>query len=563
MAPSLSDRLVIDSTMAASPGPEEVKVYRPKQSKAWRLGLTFIVMGLVGLLPLPQILHWLSGGPTPDSQAFLVVLCLLLVPVGILWIVNAMRGYPRLTVTPDGVSIHTGFTQRWARWDSLDPFDVMVTVTGRFNQRVLTASARVTGPNASRAAGKSFTISDFFQTPIETIAADLNAERAYALGPSHAAPAATAPVESPVGLGSVTAPWLTLTILAVLIVIFMIENMFPVTPGSAGTPSVPTLLAMGALSRATVLQYGEWYRLFTAPLLHGSVIHILSNGVALLLGGRLLERLVGPVWFFALFTVGALGGSLMSLAVNPANLVSVGVSGALMGMFAALFVSAFRLPANSPARHRLQVNAIQVLIPSLLPLFSAGSILRIDYGAHFGGALSGALMAVILLKAWPRTESLPRLQGMAAAISFLGIILFVGSAGLAAANYSQYDIALIPPAEFPKSEADRRARAADLVARYPNDPRSHFVLGEALSASKDNAGAEREFRTALLGAQAHMKVLGPQLELVSRTALAGSLADEGKLDDAKNIAKAICSAHAGNTDTDNLKKVLSGAHLCE
>jgi rhomboid protease GluP len=151
-----------------------------------------------------------------------------------------------------------------------------------------------------------------------------------------------------------------------------------------------------------------------------------------------------------------------------------------MGLFAALFVGSFRHASGSDGRVRLQVNSLRVLIPSLLPLFSSTSISHIDYGAHFGGALSGAAMAALLLKHWPQTARLPQLRRVAIGIAAGGGILFAASAGLAIAKYSKYDLTRIPRAELPKTAADRQALAAGLTARYQGDPRSHAAPAEGL-----------------------------------------------------------------------------------
>lgn len=255
---------------------------------------------------------------------------------------------------------------------------------------------------------------------------------------------AMAPSEAPVGVAGFRLPWLTFVLLAVLILVFVLENVFAVTPNIRSDPSLATLFAFGALSAKAILSNGQWYRLFTAPLLHANFAHLAGNGVALLMGGWLLERYVGRLWFFALFFIGAVGGSLMSLAVGPANLISVGASGALMGLFAALCVSSFRLDSGDPARLRMQINSARILIPSLLPLYSTSSV-HIDYGAHFGGALAGAIVAAILLAFWPKTERLPQLRKVAGAVSVAGVILFVGSAAIVAASYPAYRAALQRP----------------------------------------------------------------------------------------------------------------------
>ena len=233
--------------------------------------------------------------------------------------------------------------------------------------------------------------------------------------------------EPAVGLANFKLPWLTFALLAILIALFALENLFVVTPSVRLTPSSATLLALGGLTRQAAFAGREWFRLFTAPLLHVSPAHLVGNGVALLLGGWLLERLVGRLWFFALFFIAALGGSLMSLAIAPPNIVSVGASGALVGIFAALFVLSFHMPTGTATRIRLQISSLGVLIPSLLPLFSVSAD-QMDYGAHFGGALSGTAVAGLLLISWPQTERIPQLQKVAAAVSIIGTILFMASA---------------------------------------------------------------------------------------------------------------------------------------
>ena len=421
------------------------------QGKQWRLGLSGIGLGLLGAVTqLKSVSHWLSGSSIPDARTFLVFFgCVFFfVPVGVLLILNAVRGLPRLIASRRGVMLKPGLGTKWANWNSLEPFAVKKGMYGR-----LVASARVVGDHASSAAlrAKSFSIHNNFQIPIGTIVDEINTVRARAMGGAQVSfSSATVPGPTPVGLAAFRLPWLTLGLLAVLVVVFAMEYVFAVTPSVRSNPSIATLFALGGLIRTAVLSGGQWYRLFTAPLLHLNFIHIVGNGIALLFGGWLLERLVGRLWFFALFVIGALGGSLMPLAVMPANLISVGASGALMALFAALFISSFRVPAGMPARSRLQVSSMRILVPSLLPLASTTSVGHIDYGAHIGGALSGAAVAVLLLKFWPASERIPRLRKLAAGISVVGVVLFVASAGMVIGNYTARSAALKPQAVLPK-----------------------------------------------------------------------------------------------------------------
>ncbi len=281
-------------------------VYNARRASQWRLAFICIAVGCIGLFFLKGILQWLSGGTMPEPRAFIALISLLGIPAGIVFLVNAVRGLPRLTATAQGVRLESSLGAKWANWDSLEPFAI------RTFRRTNLASAKLAGTNASKRVlrAKSFAIPDHFHMPIDALAAELNTARAQALAAHELPPAsANAPHEAIIGLADFRLPWVTFTLLAVLIGVFAIENIFAVTPGRGLDPSLATLFALGGLSRPAVLS-GEWYRLFTAPLLHGGVAHIVGNSIALVLGGWLLERLVGRLWFFAFFVIGALGGSL-------------------------------------------------------------------------------------------------------------------------------------------------------------------------------------------------------------------------------------------------------------
>ncbi len=558
--------VLVQSRAQAEATYSSIKIYSPRSGLQLISGIILIVLGLFGLLLLKDFWNWFWGGPLPQlPRAFIGAGCFLFLPLGVLCLLNALRGLPRLTVTPQGVRLDTFIRPRSANWNDLDPF--AIKTVGRLFNPVQIASAKFTVDNANKGRGRrrprTFTVSDQFRAPLDAIVAELNVARSNALGLSDSFDWATVAKEVDIGLAGFKLPWLTFALLLVLIVVFMLENEFVVTPGRNLTPSIGTLVAMGGLSRTAVLSGGEWYRLFTAPLLHLNLTHIVSNGVGLLLGGWPLERLVGRLWFFSFFVAGVIGGSLLSLVLGAPQTISVGASGALMGLFAALLVSSFRLPAGSSTRQKLQMNSTRVLIPSLLPLFSSANGIHVDYAAHFGGAIGGAIVAAPLLTHWPQTARIPRLRKVAAAIVIIGVTLFVASVTAVIGNYQRYDVETIPQFEIPKTSEGRHARAAYLAARYPADPRSHFFLFDALIAAKDNAGAERELRLALANAQRRPALFSPELELAILGTLASLLLDEGKRDEAKEFARPLCSSPAGDKRIDTLVKLLNREHLCE
>src|SRR5262245_24989015 len=294
-------------------------------------------------------------------------------------------------------------------------------------------------------------------------------------------------------------PMLTFALLAVLAALFGCELAFGVAPWSGMlAPSVQTLAALGGLNRTLVLEQGEWWRIFSAPLLHADIVHLVLNGVCLYLAGTALESFVGRRWFFALFVVGAVCGSLMSLAINPATAVSVGASGAITGLVAAAFVCSFRYPSGAQ-RTQIQMAMLQVLIPALIPLAVSRTGQHVDFGAHLGGALSGVAVGFMLLKTWRAESTRPAFMTIAHALCAAGAILFAIAViqPIRAYRGNTLAVQLIPNDQLPASRDEANAKAAEILERYPRDQRARLYQAHALIERQDLPGSERELRAGL------------------------------------------------------------------
>jgi rhomboid protease GluP len=536
--------------------------YRPRSAAMWRAGAFFTLCAVVtAWVPVKAI--WTSGVLPDVHGVFMLVLACGSLAFAVLGLAAAALGLPRLTVTPSGIRSESALRTQWANWQSLGAFQVAPSYVSRRGRRVLAARAPIIGTGVSKNLRhkQQFAIPDSFQTPIASIVGELNARHPHALASGPAAPADAD--AAAYGVADFKVPWLTIALLAGLIVVFVGEQIFAIDPpGKDLSPSLLTLQALGGLIRSAVITNGEWYRLITAPLLHANLLHLVFNGIALLMAGFILEKLVGRAWFLALFVVGALGGSLMSLAVNSPSVVSVGASGAIMAMFAAVFVGSYRVPEGA-ARSRIQVRSFRVLIPSLLPLATTAGAIRIDYGAHIGGALTGLLAGLLLLRAWPATSRLPGLPRLARGIAVAGMILIIASSLAVAGHYARYQaIALmIPASQVPKTEAEMEDRALDLVARYPQDPRSHMFLGQRLLRAHDYAAAERELETAM--EQGERLNLGRRFDVIPHSTLAAVLLEDGQRLRAKDAAQVACKAPPADQPPPQLKQALLDAHLCD
>ncbi|MFY2556256.1 rhomboid family intramembrane serine protease [Corallococcus terminator] len=223
-------------------------------------------------------------------------------------------------------------------------------------------------------------------------------------------------------------PVLTVALLTVLALAFAAEHLFAVGPSGAGllAPGIQTLVELGGLNSGLVLEHGQWWRMFLAPLLHGDLIHLVLNGFCLWFGSMMLESMVGRAWLGLLLVASALGGGALSMALHGDSVVSVGASGALMGLLAAVLALSRRLPVGS-GRVEVQMMAMQLLVPSLLPIAVSRTGDQIDFAAHVGGAVAGGLVGLGLAKVWRREDAMPPGTRWAGAVSVLALCAVVVS----------------------------------------------------------------------------------------------------------------------------------------
>jgi rhomboid protease GluP len=180
-------------------------------------------------------------------------------------------------------------------------------------------------------------------------------------------------------------PPVTLVVLALLTAIFVAEVRMD------ALDSRESIIAMGALARERVVA-GEYWRLLTAPWLHGGVEHLVGNGIALYILGMVCEAAFGRAQLVVLYVLSGLTGSIVSMLMGAGP--SVGASGAIFGLQGAAIVLLRRERDRLLVRDRrvgfvLLIWAVYTIAGGLTEPF-------IDNGAHIGGALGGALVALRL-----------------------------------------------------------------------------------------------------------------------------------------------------------------------
>jgi rhomboid protease GluP len=166
---------------------------------------------------------------------------------------------------------------------------------------------------------------------------------------SLAPPPVAASHRAPTDFRTFPIPIVTPLLIVVLCCIFALQLQH--APGHFGMSlSGRTLAAQGALEGDHIFRAGEWWRLFTAPWMHASLEHLVGNLIVLGIVGIMLEPLIGPRWFAALYVAGGFGGALASAFLNPPAIPGVGASGAIMGVLGAAFLCGASATAGSKGR---------------------------------------------------------------------------------------------------------------------------------------------------------------------------------------------------------------------
>jgi membrane associated rhomboid family serine protease len=153
-----------------------------------------------------------------------------------------------------------------------------------------------------------------------------------------------------------------------------------------------TLLLRLAKTNAGIAA-GEWWRLLTPVLVHGSLVHLAVNMLAFSNIGPTVENLYGRVQLLAILLVGTVGATLASVRFNEAP--SVGASGGLFALVGALLIFGvrYRDALAPPVRNRLVRGMFWVVAVNLAIGFTATFI---DNAAHIGGLLTGAALGALL-----------------------------------------------------------------------------------------------------------------------------------------------------------------------
>jgi rhomboid protease GluP len=165
------------------------------------------------------------------------------------------------------------------------------------------------------------------------------------------------------------------------------------------SPSNASLLILGATGRFPIDGYGRWWTLLSASFLHGGILHIFFNMVALWQLGPFLLREFGANRFLIMYIISGIFGFFVSYLAGVA--FTIGASASICGLIGAiLYYGKARGGFYGELIYRQAMGWVLGLV--VFGLLAPG----INNWAHIGGIAGGILLSFIVGYKEKKAESM-------------------------------------------------------------------------------------------------------------------------------------------------------------
>ncbi len=210
--------------------------------------------------------------------------------------------------------------------------------------------------------------------------------------------------------------------IAVNVIIYIISLIYSgrnitltLNPFYALTPSMDVLNFLGASGRLPIAKFEAWWSLVTANWLHGGLLHIIFNMMALRTVAPLVMHEFGLSRMFSIYTLSGIAGFLLSYFGNV--YLTIGASSGLCGLIgASLYFGRSRGGEWGQLVFKQTRGWVVslVLIGFLLP--------NINNWSHAGGLFGGILFGWIFSYSDKRKENT---RDVVLALFWAGVTLFL------------------------------------------------------------------------------------------------------------------------------------------
>lgn len=187
------------------------------------------------------------------------------------------------------------------------------------------------------------------------------------------------------------------------------------------SPSNNSLFLMGATGVLPIDRFHRYWTLISASYLHGSILHIFFNMVALYQLGFIVIREFGVYRMFAIYTLSGIFGFWVSYMAGVP--LTIGASASVLGLIGAiLYYGKSRGGVYGRALYK-QVAVWTVLI------FIFGFVVQgINNWGHAGGILAGIVLAFLLGYQEKKKETLfHKMLAGACAIATIAVLIWAVS----------------------------------------------------------------------------------------------------------------------------------------
>lgn len=170
--------------------------------------------------------------------------------------------------------------------------------------------------------------------------------------------------------------------------------------------------------------YKDYKRILTSGFLHANWMHLIFNMISLYFFSAGIESYLGSVQYLLIYFASLIAGNLFSLLIhkNDNSYSSVGASGAVCGI---IFAAIALFPGMKIGLFFFPIPGwIYGLAFVLLSIYGIKSSNRnIGYDAHLGGALTGMLIAILMMPSVLVTNYFPILIICIPSLVFIYIII--------------------------------------------------------------------------------------------------------------------------------------------